>query len=478
MQIQVIEEKTGLDRATIRYYEQEGLIKPKRLPNGYRDYSESQLQELMKIKLFRQIGLSLETISQLINGTNQLQGVLESQLIILKDHKAQIDNAEIICKMIMQDDVTYETIKPDKYVVIGKSKCIEEKYSEVPYIEYVYLESHPVRRFLGRYLDRLLTSAILMLIVVVILRIRPLGDTQNTFLSIASTLLVLPLNALFLRLFGTTPGKFVVGIYLKTPEGKNMSFIYALRREWAVFRHGLGYNIPILNLIRLYNAYQIHTAGRELEWDYDYNADVLYTPWSTERGILSTIFCVICAVIIGFSSVNSQMPIHRTENLTLAQFAENYNIYAQQRGMSSISGRLTDQGIWYTPGRTPKLDKDTVVIFEDSEENRLIEDIDWDFVTDENNILNEISVKIRSNTVISIDSALSGKVSLAIYTAIMSQPKGRLITADEATQIMSEFMFITDKKDKYYYFDDIIVHIMIQNLPEGIYGADVSISIP
>ena len=68
MQIQTLEEKTGLDRATIRFYEKEGLIFPTRLQNGYRDYSEVQLLDLMRIKLLRQIGLSLETIKQLMDG--------------------------------------------------------------------------------------------------------------------------------------------------------------------------------------------------------------------------------------------------------------------------------------------------------------------------------------------------------------------------------------------------------------------------
>lgn len=198
MQIQTIEEKTGLDRATIRYYEQEGLIKPQRLQNGYRDYSEKQLQDLMKIKLLRELGLSLDTISQLIEGREDLQSVLDNQLVVLKAHKAQVDRAENICKMILQDKVTYETIVPGKYYIAsGEKKCIENEVVNTPYTEYVYLESHPIRRYVGRYLDQLLTSAILMLIFVVFLRVRPFGDVQNHLLSIASLLLYMPINALF-----------------------------------------------------------------------------------------------------------------------------------------------------------------------------------------------------------------------------------------------------------------------------------------
>ncbi|MDD7183587.1 MerR family transcriptional regulator [Peptostreptococcus porci] len=35
-----IQSKTGLTRKAIEYYEKKGLINPRKLENGYRDYSE------------------------------------------------------------------------------------------------------------------------------------------------------------------------------------------------------------------------------------------------------------------------------------------------------------------------------------------------------------------------------------------------------------------------------------------------------
>ena len=55
MQINELEMKTGLDRATIRFYEKEGMITPIRKENGYRDYSEEDQQHLLKIKLLRSL---------------------------------------------------------------------------------------------------------------------------------------------------------------------------------------------------------------------------------------------------------------------------------------------------------------------------------------------------------------------------------------------------------------------------------------
>ncbi len=480
MQIQTIEQKTSLDRATIRYYEQEGLICPQRLQNGYRDYSEQNLQDLMKVKLFRQLGLSLETISQLMEGKDDLRSVLGNQLVVLKDHKTQVENAEDICKMIIQDNVTYETIKPDKYFsVTSEKQHVDNEIIETPYTEYVYLESHPVRRYIGRYLDQLFTSALLMLIVVVLLRVRPFGDLQNNLLSFAGLFLSMPLNALFLCLLGTTPGKFVVGIYLKTPEGKNMSFLNALKREWAVFRYGMGFNIPIYNLVRLYKSYQIHTDGRELEWDYDYNADVLYTKWDTKRGVFSAVFGIICAITIACSAVASQLPKHRNEDLTLAQFAENYNIYAKQNSMNNYLSfgkrnstqsysSLSKEGEWYVAGRrankTPSLVNGHAVII----------DVDpgftehWQFITNENQELKQISVNTSSDSRMIIATGISAKISLAVHTAIMSQPDVDISVADEAKRVLSEMVFMSEFGTKEYDFGGVIVNIESKQQSDGI----------
>ena len=44
MTIGDLETRTGIPRATIRYYEQEGFLAPKRMENGYRDLTDEELQ--------------------------------------------------------------------------------------------------------------------------------------------------------------------------------------------------------------------------------------------------------------------------------------------------------------------------------------------------------------------------------------------------------------------------------------------------
>ena len=58
---------TGLSSKTIRYYEQQGIIPaPYRAANGYRSYSESQLEMLSFIKRARGVGFSLEQSRELL----------------------------------------------------------------------------------------------------------------------------------------------------------------------------------------------------------------------------------------------------------------------------------------------------------------------------------------------------------------------------------------------------------------------------
>ena len=68
MTIKELEARTGMVRANIRYYEEEGLLAPRRLDNGYRDYSEEDVRTLEKIKLLRSLQLDIDTIRQLQRG--------------------------------------------------------------------------------------------------------------------------------------------------------------------------------------------------------------------------------------------------------------------------------------------------------------------------------------------------------------------------------------------------------------------------
>lgn len=68
-----IQNKTGLTRKAIEYYEVKGFIKPtKNQENGYRNYSDSDLEILNRISLYRKLGLSICDIEKVINSPNNM----------------------------------------------------------------------------------------------------------------------------------------------------------------------------------------------------------------------------------------------------------------------------------------------------------------------------------------------------------------------------------------------------------------------
>ena len=68
MTIKEVEQILEVPRATIRFYEKEGLIDPKREGNRYRDYSEEDVEQLKRIIILRKAGLPLSDISDLFDG--------------------------------------------------------------------------------------------------------------------------------------------------------------------------------------------------------------------------------------------------------------------------------------------------------------------------------------------------------------------------------------------------------------------------
>jgi len=62
MRIGQLSAATGVSRDTLRFYEEQGLIRARRLENGYRDYPE-EVQELVKyIKTAQKLGFSLSEV--------------------------------------------------------------------------------------------------------------------------------------------------------------------------------------------------------------------------------------------------------------------------------------------------------------------------------------------------------------------------------------------------------------------------------
>ncbi len=66
MNIGDVSERSGVPAKTIRYYEDIGFIKPRRLPNGYRDFEDTELHKLAFIGRARSLGFTIEDCRTLL----------------------------------------------------------------------------------------------------------------------------------------------------------------------------------------------------------------------------------------------------------------------------------------------------------------------------------------------------------------------------------------------------------------------------
>ncbi|WP_420335486.1 Cu(I)-responsive transcriptional regulator [Roseibium sp.] len=67
MNIGTASEQSRLPVKTIRYYEDIGLVRPLRSENGYRDFSDADLQTLKFLQRARSLGFSIEECRELLS---------------------------------------------------------------------------------------------------------------------------------------------------------------------------------------------------------------------------------------------------------------------------------------------------------------------------------------------------------------------------------------------------------------------------
>ena len=112
MTIKEVEDRTGLTRSNIRFYEKEKLIQPARNEsNGYRQYTEKDVADIKKIAYLRTLGISIENIYRMIHRQVSLYEVLNDQMRGLDEQIVDLERARAMCrKMLEAGEVSYENL--------------------------------------------------------------------------------------------------------------------------------------------------------------------------------------------------------------------------------------------------------------------------------------------------------------------------------------------------------------------------------
>ncbi len=275
MTIKEIEARSGMTRANIRFYEAEGLLSPARSGNGYRDYTEADLEELKRIRLLRTLRLSLEEIRALQTGEEALGAVLERRIAQLDRESGALRCAQSVCREMRADGADYRTLDAQRYLDAYERPTVAPRPAvprPSPLAEDVLPPVRaPWRRLFARLLDLWLYTVLWDSFLVLagnvnLSRLGMLPTLLNIFPPVALALLAEPL---LLILTGTTAGKWIMGLRVTDPSGCRLRYTEALVRTWLALRRGMGLCIPIYNLVRMWKSYKACWDGEALAWEED-----------------------------------------------------------------------------------------------------------------------------------------------------------------------------------------------------------------
>ncbi|MGM9592930.1 MAG: MerR family transcriptional regulator [Candidatus Onthomonas sp.] len=347
MTIKEIEARSGMTRANIRFYEAEGLLSPLREANGYRNYSEADLELLLRIKLLRTLGLSLEEIRSLSQGEEELTAALDRRLVQLSREQAERARAESVCRSMRQDNVRFETLNAQRYLdayVSGPEQARPAADAlagdQLPKVR------SPWRRYFARSFDLLLCGVLWNAVLGMGLNINVLNRAVGWQIvdGVVELVLLLLLEPLFLTLLGATPGKWLLGLRVTDQNDRHLSYQAAFTRTCWVLWKGLGFTIVIYDLVRLWKSYKACQAGETLEWEYE--SDSVLT-LRDERPWRSAALAAAFALVIGIQVLTARTAgmARNRGAITVAEFCENYNRLAAYYEVET-GYYLDSQGSW------------------------------------------------------------------------------------------------------------------------------------
>ena len=99
MRIKEASEVTGLTHKAIRYYESAELISPDIDPNGYRNFSDEVIQQLVLIGVLRGFRLSITEIRECLKGEDALSAQMEKKI---NEYEAERDRVSVELELLRE----------------------------------------------------------------------------------------------------------------------------------------------------------------------------------------------------------------------------------------------------------------------------------------------------------------------------------------------------------------------------------------
>lgn len=125
MKINEVEALVGITKKNIRFYEEKGLLSPSRnSENGYRDYGQAEVDVLRRIKLLRKLGVPIEEIRRMQEGTQTVGDGMRRHLVTLERERQNIDEAVRLCALLKDKEMPLSQL--DAQSVLEEMEMLEQ----------------------------------------------------------------------------------------------------------------------------------------------------------------------------------------------------------------------------------------------------------------------------------------------------------------------------------------------------------------
>lgn len=105
MKTHELEKELGISKHTIFYYEKEGIVTPQRDENGYRSYSQDDLQKLIMVKFLRNLNISIDDVKAILNNELDFKECLEINQIHLEKQIKSLEEVKENIEMYVSKDL-------------------------------------------------------------------------------------------------------------------------------------------------------------------------------------------------------------------------------------------------------------------------------------------------------------------------------------------------------------------------------------
>ena len=161
MKINEVEAQVGITKKNIRFYEEQGLLSPRRdSANGYRDYGKEEVAILRQVKLMRKLGVPLEEIRRMQAGGTVADG-MRRHLVTLERERHSLEQSIQLCQSLKDREERLDAL--DANLLLEEMERLEQEGTT--FQDKQKHDAKPVR-YAGAVVMALLTTALMAALIV------------------------------------------------------------------------------------------------------------------------------------------------------------------------------------------------------------------------------------------------------------------------------------------------------------------------